>query len=104
MGTTKKKNIEWAIIKSFNGNNVAIPNQIIGYFHDRNHAYHHYITIEHLMSFFKQWHLGEETLKKFLMKKHCSNMPIPSCVMFKYDPLTGQKIDWKLIADCFLNK
>lgn len=31
-------------------------------------------------------------------------MPNTSIVKFDYDPLTGEKIDWDLIAECYLSK
>lgn len=95
---------EVVIFKSFNGHNVALPNQILGFYHySDNPQFHHYIDLAHIEEFFKGWYKGYETFKKWIAGEPCNNAPCNYFITFDYDPMTGEKIDWDVIRGCYLN-
>ena len=90
-----------AIIKSFSGRNVMLPEQIVGFFHSNQWNTHHYVTVEELRSFFERWNEGLEGLKALLAGQRPWREPNQSFLKFEYDPTTGQKIDWNRIRNAF---
>ena len=71
--------------------NMAVKNQIIGVMDGERGV----ITSESLIPLFLNYNEGDKSILAFLNGEFWYTRPMVDIIPFKYDPATGEEIDWE---------